>query len=501
MQLASVQWVADAVHVAKTVLYEIIESYNVERKHNSNSEAANFRPILYKVEHTTERPERAIVVLEKYNTQGRGPVARAASVPVVISYRSTITNSSDTKLRMPRSLITTLTRAHGTSTATRPRSTETSKPAGYRQSRIVVQGVLVQPTENENHQISYSRQVSSQSLSSSALDSPNTLVLRPLGLSPDEYLAVLVSIYDVEAPSQTTIYRWYVSTYASFNEVVTLSAPYVTSRPQGAETPENVAAVQNYTRRPRHTTYALIRENVALFIHPVHSPVLSPNDFFTFPRMKYLLCGQRFEDPEAAVETYKSTILSTSTAGRNFCFNDCSAGRYEVGGRWPCASAPPLDDAAPIGETKAMAMTYNLIIASHHSRPPTEITKWVRLICRVHPHPTGAPVVYTHFRILYTRRATKANTEMDTSSPYGRNFVAFLSVPLSFNSRSTCVNILTSTQHFGGTDDAGRRMRAETPRRRPPPPAPNCPLLPTAAREFNKLDNRSGAGADPPYCY
>ncbi|CAK1603203.1 unnamed protein product [Parnassius mnemosyne] len=72
----------------------------------------------------------------------------------------------------------------------------------------------------------------------------------------------------------------------------------------------------------RKTNDFLKQENVELMSHPPYSPDLSPNDFFIFPRMKDLLRGQRFEDPEAAVEAYKSTILSTSTSDWNYCFND-----------------------------------------------------------------------------------------------------------------------------------------------------------------------------------
>ncbi|CAK1598443.1 unnamed protein product [Parnassius mnemosyne] len=56
--------------------------------------------------------------------------------------------------------------------------------------------------------------------------------------------------------------------------------------------------------------------------HPPYSPDLSPNNFFTFPRMKDLLRGQRFEYPEAVVEAYESAILSTSTSDWNYCFSD-----------------------------------------------------------------------------------------------------------------------------------------------------------------------------------
>lgn len=70
------------------------------------------------------------------------------------------------------------------------------------------------------------------------------------------------------------------------------------------------------------TTKFLNDENVELMSHPPYSPDLSPNDFFTFPRIKDLLRGQRFENPEAAVEAYKSAILAMPTSNWNYCFND-----------------------------------------------------------------------------------------------------------------------------------------------------------------------------------
>lgn len=72
----------------------------------------------------------------------------------------------------------------------------------------------------------------------------------------------------------------------------------------------------------RKTKDFLDQENVELMTHPPHSPDLSPKDFFTFLRIKDLLRGQRFKDPDAAVEAYKSAILATSTSDWNYCFND-----------------------------------------------------------------------------------------------------------------------------------------------------------------------------------
>ncbi|CAH1954896.1 unnamed protein product [Acanthoscelides obtectus] len=46
----------------------------------------------------------------------------------------------------------------------------------------------------------------------------------------------------------------------------------------------------------------LTEENVELLDHPLYSPDLSPNDFFTFPKIKNRLRGQRFQSPEEACD-------------------------------------------------------------------------------------------------------------------------------------------------------------------------------------------------------
>ncbi|CAH1957292.1 unnamed protein product [Acanthoscelides obtectus] len=45
----------------------------------------------------------------------------------------------------------------------------------------------------------------------------------------------------------------------------------------------------------------LTEENVELLDHPPYSPDPSPNDFFTFPKIKNRLRGQRFQSPEEAM--------------------------------------------------------------------------------------------------------------------------------------------------------------------------------------------------------
>ncbi|CAH1993498.1 unnamed protein product [Acanthoscelides obtectus] len=49
------------------------------------------------------------------------------------------------------------------------------------------------------------------------------------------------------------------------------------------------------------TRQYLTEENVEFLDHPPYSPDLSPSDFFTFPKLKNRLRGQRFQSPEEAM--------------------------------------------------------------------------------------------------------------------------------------------------------------------------------------------------------
>ncbi|CAH1987157.1 unnamed protein product [Acanthoscelides obtectus] len=57
------------------------------------------------------------------------------------------------------------------------------------------------------------------------------------------------------------------------------------------------------------TRQYLTEENVELLDHSPYSLDLSPNDFFTFPKIKNRLRGQRFQSPEEAVEAFKNAVL------------------------------------------------------------------------------------------------------------------------------------------------------------------------------------------------
>ncbi|CAH1992699.1 unnamed protein product [Acanthoscelides obtectus] len=66
----------------------------------------------------------------------------------------------------------------------------------------------------------------------------------------------------------------------------------------------------------------LTEENVELLEHPSYSPDLSPNDFFTFPKIKNKLRGQRFQSPEEAVDAFKNAVLDLPANEWNKCFKN-----------------------------------------------------------------------------------------------------------------------------------------------------------------------------------
>ncbi|CAH1992382.1 unnamed protein product [Acanthoscelides obtectus] len=68
------------------------------------------------------------------------------------------------------------------------------------------------------------------------------------------------------------------------------------------------------------TRQYLTEENVELLDHPPYSPDLSPNDFFTFPKIKNRLRGQRFQSPEEAFDAFKNAVLDLPANEWNRCF-------------------------------------------------------------------------------------------------------------------------------------------------------------------------------------
>ncbi|CAH2003801.1 unnamed protein product [Acanthoscelides obtectus] len=70
------------------------------------------------------------------------------------------------------------------------------------------------------------------------------------------------------------------------------------------------------------TRQYLTEENVELLDHPPYSPDQSPNDFFTFPKIKNRLRGHRFQSPEEAVDAFKNAVLDLPANEWNKCFEN-----------------------------------------------------------------------------------------------------------------------------------------------------------------------------------
>ncbi|CAH1981042.1 unnamed protein product [Acanthoscelides obtectus] len=70
------------------------------------------------------------------------------------------------------------------------------------------------------------------------------------------------------------------------------------------------------------TRQYLTEENVEILDQPPYSPDLSPNDFFTFPKIKNRLRGQRFQSPEEAVDAFKNAVFDLPANEWNKCFEN-----------------------------------------------------------------------------------------------------------------------------------------------------------------------------------
>ncbi|CAH1980565.1 unnamed protein product [Acanthoscelides obtectus] len=66
----------------------------------------------------------------------------------------------------------------------------------------------------------------------------------------------------------------------------------------------------------------LTEENLELLDHPPYSPDLSPNYFFTFPKIKNRRRDQRFQSPEEAVDAFKNAVLDLPANEWNKCFEN-----------------------------------------------------------------------------------------------------------------------------------------------------------------------------------
>ncbi|CAH1988625.1 unnamed protein product [Acanthoscelides obtectus] len=76
------------------------------------------------------------------------------------------------------------------------------------------------------------------------------------------------------------------------------------------------------SHRAQKTRQYLTEENVELLDHPAHSPDLSPNDSFTFQKIKNRLRGQRFQSPEEAVDSFKNAVLDLPENEWNKCLEN-----------------------------------------------------------------------------------------------------------------------------------------------------------------------------------
>ncbi|CAH1982876.1 unnamed protein product [Acanthoscelides obtectus] len=176
----------------------------------------------------------------------------------------------------------------------------------------------------------------------------------------------LLFVFGNEAPHQSTISRW----YGEFKRGrVSLSDDPRVGAPKTAGTQENVDAVRKLIIEDRYVTYREIEaslkisktsiqkilheelgvrklqkswiycyepenkrqsavwvfqaeENVELLDHPPYSPDLSPNNFFTFRKVKNRLRGQRFQSPEEAVDAFKNAVLDLPANEWNKCFEN-----------------------------------------------------------------------------------------------------------------------------------------------------------------------------------
>ncbi|CAH1968746.1 unnamed protein product [Acanthoscelides obtectus] len=70
------------------------------------------------------------------------------------------------------------------------------------------------------------------------------------------------------------------------------------------------------------TRQYLTEENVELLDHLPYSPDLSPNAFFTFPKIKNRLRGQKFQSPEEAVYAFRNAVLDVPANEWNKCFEN-----------------------------------------------------------------------------------------------------------------------------------------------------------------------------------
>ncbi|KAG5320945.1 SETMR methyltransferase, partial [Acromyrmex heyeri] len=81
--------------------------------------------------------------------------------------------------------------------------------------------------------------------------------------------------------------------------------------------------ISHNDRSSKRLVLNFIQKNVELMTHCLYSPDLSPNDFFLFPNIKKKMRGERFESPEAAVETFRTLISEVTASEWKKCLEIC----------------------------------------------------------------------------------------------------------------------------------------------------------------------------------
>ncbi|CAH1972969.1 unnamed protein product [Acanthoscelides obtectus] len=164
-------------------------------------------------------------------------------------------------------------------------------------------------------------------------------------LSQQECLAELLSVFGNEAPHQSTISlirsrsvsKKVVATFVSkaghiaamplneqrtvtVNWYTTICLPKVITKLRKINPEKRIILHQD--NASSHTAQETRQYLMELLDHPPYSPDLSPNDFFTFPKIKNRLCGQRFQSPEEPVDALKNAVLDLPANEWNKCFEN-----------------------------------------------------------------------------------------------------------------------------------------------------------------------------------
>ncbi|CAH1987723.1 unnamed protein product [Acanthoscelides obtectus] len=168
-------------------------------------------------------------------------------------------------------------------------------------------------------------------------------------LSQQECLAELLYVFGNEAPHQSTISRWYGESKRGrvslsddpnaghiatipLNEQRTVTADWYTTiclakvitelRKINPERRIILHQDNASSHTAQKTKQYLTEENVELLDHLPYSPDLSPNDFFTFLKIKNRLRGPRFQSPEEAADAFKNAVLDLPANEWNKCFEN-----------------------------------------------------------------------------------------------------------------------------------------------------------------------------------